>query len=108
MPAKGDHVRQKTYVDGVPFTEVSLTNGETVRLYDTSGPGSEPETGLPPLRRPWIEARDDVEAYPGRRPTARDDGRRKPATSAPAAPVTTLRAKPGRTVTQLPSPRRAG
>jgi phosphomethylpyrimidine synthase len=31
-----------------------------VRLYDTSGPGSEPEVGLPPLRGPWIAERGDV------------------------------------------------
>ena len=37
----------KTYVDGpqgirVPQREISLTNGDTVRLYDTSGPGCDP------------------------------------------------------------------
>ena len=60
--------RTKVYVDGahahlnvhVPFTEVTLTNGESVHLYDTSGPGSDPATGLPPLRRPWILDRRDV------------------------------------------------
>jgi len=64
--------RSKVYVDGahahihVPFTEVRLTNGESVRLYDTSGPGSDPATGLPPLRRPWVLDRQDVKAYDGR------------------------------------------
>ncbi|MBV8235183.1 MAG: hypothetical protein JO075_05725, partial [Acidimicrobiia bacterium] len=71
--------RNKVYVDGprvhVPFTEVALTNGESVRLYDTSGPGSDPATGLPPLRRPWILDRQDVKAYDGRAASVRDDGR---------------------------------
>ncbi len=106
-------MRQKISVDGVPFTEVSLTNGDTVRLYDTSGPGSQPETGLPPLRKPWIEARGDVEEYDGRRPTPRDDGRaavRRPngtvAATTPKTPPKPLRAKPTCTVTQLHYARR--
>jgi len=68
--------REKVYVDGVPFREVALTNGERVRLYDTSGPGGDPTFGLPPLRAPWIDGRGDVEAYAGRAAAARDDGRR--------------------------------
>jgi phosphomethylpyrimidine synthase len=53
-------MRRKVYVDGarsdirVPFTEVGLAEGnEPVRLYDTSGPGSDPADGLPPLRGSW-------------------------------------------------------
>jgi len=110
-------MRQKVYVDGVPFTQVDLTDGSSARLYDTSGPAGpdhDPATGLPPLRRPWILGRDDVEEYEGRRPTARDDGRaavrrRRPA-DAPAAaatpPIEPLRARPGRTVTQMHYARR--
>ena len=72
--------RRKVYVEGpngvgVPFTEVALTDGSAIRLYDTSGPGSDPSEGLPTLRRHWILERDDVEEYAGRAPTARDDGR---------------------------------
>jgi len=72
--------RTKGYldVDGglrVPTTDVHLTNGDTVRLYDTSGPGSDPEVGLPPLRAAWIDARADVEEYDGRTYDPRDDGR---------------------------------
>src|SRR5918997_7069781 len=59
--------RRKVYVEGsrpdvrVPFAEVDLTGGEPpVRLYDTSGPGSDPAVGLPPLRGPWIASRGDV------------------------------------------------
>ncbi|THV28684.1 phosphomethylpyrimidine synthase ThiC [Glycomyces paridis] len=57
--------RSKVYVEGaradirVPFTEVALSGGEVpVRLYDTSGPGSEPEVGLPQLRAHWIAERE--------------------------------------------------
>ena len=82
--------RRKIYVTDsepsavrVPFTEVTV--GESpgaggpipnppVRLYDTSGPGSDPEKGLPPLRRPWILRRGDIEQYEGRPVDVRDDG----------------------------------
>ena len=73
--------RRKVYVDGpgglrVPFTEVELADSEApVRLYDTSGPGGDPATGLPPLRREWIVGRGDVEEYEGRAHRTRDDGR---------------------------------
>ncbi|WP_112133344.1 phosphomethylpyrimidine synthase ThiC [Glycomyces dulcitolivorans] len=57
--------RSKVYVEGsradvrVPFVEVALSGGEpAVRLYDTSGPGSEPEVGLPQLRAHWIAERE--------------------------------------------------
>ncbi|RME29097.1 MAG: phosphomethylpyrimidine synthase ThiC [Deltaproteobacteria bacterium] len=42
----------------VPMTEVVLTTGEVVRLYETLGPqGHDPSVGLPKRRAPWIEAR---------------------------------------------------
>ena len=108
--------RRKIYVDGpdgirVPFTEVAL-HGTTpaVHLYDTSGPGSDPDTGLPSLRAPWIDSRGDVERYEGRPAQRRDDGRAVvrsgteqatfPSTRAP------VRAKPGARVTQLHYARR--
>ena len=51
-------MRRKVYVEGpgmkVPFTEV-VTGDGPVRLYDTSGPGSDPEQGLPPLRKDWTK-----------------------------------------------------
>jgi len=44
----------------VPFKEITLSNGETIRLYDTQGPeGIDPSQGLPRLRQGWIEARGD-------------------------------------------------
>ncbi|MGH9156523.1 MAG: phosphomethylpyrimidine synthase ThiC [Acidimicrobiales bacterium] len=77
-------IRSKIYVDGplgvrVPFTQIDLSDESIVRLYDTSGPGSEPDVGLKPLRRNWIVGRGDVEA----------------------GATGFLRASPGRTVTQL-------
>ncbi|MCW7539817.1 phosphomethylpyrimidine synthase ThiC [Aquabacterium sp. A7-Y] len=80
---------RKIYVEGrahpelrVPMREVSLSNGEVVSLYDTSGPYTDPgaeidvRRGLPALRAPWIEARGDTEAYAGRSHQALDDGAR--------------------------------
>ena len=76
--------RRKVYVTGarpdirVPFAEVELTGDEPpVRLYDTSGPGSDPAVGLPPLRGPWIAERADVAPVRGAgTPLAGRDGRR--------------------------------
>ena len=55
---------RKVHVDGpegvrVPVREIALSNGEpSLRVYDTSGPrGFDVQTGLPPLRRAWIQAR---------------------------------------------------
>ncbi|HLY81634.1 MAG TPA: phosphomethylpyrimidine synthase ThiC, partial [Acidimicrobiales bacterium] len=109
---------RKVYVTGsrldlrVPFREVSLSDSPgdvpnpPVRLYDTSGPGSDPTSGLEPQRLPWILSRDDVVAYEGRRPTTRDDGRAAVRSGAAGNQFAgrkqpTLRAKPGRNVTQM-------
>ena len=101
----------------VPFREVHLHDSpgdhpnQPVRLYDTSGPGSDPALGLPPLRGAWIEARGDTEVASGRQPTLRDDGRAAvragatgPAFEGRNHPI--RRALPGRTVTQLHYARR--
>jgi len=109
--------RRKVYEDGpdgirVPFAEVPLSDGEApVRLYDTSGPGSDPTVGLAPLRRDWILARDDVDAHDGRARDARDDGRaaaRRGVTAEQFAgePRPPLRARPGQRVSQLHYARR--
>src|SRR3954447_24144969 len=106
--------RRKVYRDiapgvRVPFTEVSLSDSPTgeanapVLLYDTSGPGSDPRVGLPTLRRHWILERGDVEEVLGRAVTPADNGGAG-GTGAEAfvrTDDTVLRAKPGRTVTQL-------
>ncbi len=114
-------IRRKTYVAGtrsdvrVPFCEVTLDPpNEPLRLYDTSGPGSDPRVGLPPLRAPWIHERADVEHYSGRVATLRDDGRasfRAGASAAEPFPGDSadrprLRASRGRRVTQLHYARR--
>jgi phosphomethylpyrimidine synthase len=108
--------RRRVLVDGVagvqvPMTELALTNGECMRIYDTAGPGSAPEAGLPRLRQAWIDGRGDVEPYEGRPVDLRDDGRKAVATgtageSFPAARPRPRRAKAGRTVTQLHYARR--
>ncbi|MEU4217988.1 phosphomethylpyrimidine synthase ThiC [Actinoplanes sp. NPDC026623] len=65
-------MRRKVYVEGsrpdlrVPFAEVELAgDNPPVRLYDTSGPGSDPAVGLPPLRGAWIAERGDVAPVAG-------------------------------------------
>jgi phosphomethylpyrimidine synthase len=88
---------KKTYVAGklhtdirVPFREISLAPtksmhdeidvNEPVRVYDTSGPWSDPDfhgdvtQGLPALRAKWIRDRSDVEEYEGRVVRPIDDG----------------------------------
>jgi phosphomethylpyrimidine synthase len=123
MPPEGvvmnDLSRQKVYAEGphgirVPFMEVGLDGVAPVRLYDTSGPGSDPNVGLPALRASWIEARGDVESYPRRATALRDDGRgtARGSSRPPAPPAdggdrrAPLRARPGRTVTQMHYARR--
>jgi phosphomethylpyrimidine synthase len=54
---------------------VHLTTGETFDRYCTTGPGSDPAAGLPPLRAGWVEERGDTAAYVGRTPDLLDDGR---------------------------------
>jgi len=84
---------KKVYVPGpqgarVPFREIALhptrgLRGEVelnapLRVYDTSGPYTDPETeidlraGLPELRRPWILARGPYDESDPRRPNAPD------------------------------------
>ena len=120
---------RKTHASGqlhpqlrVPMRDVALTNGETVTLYDTSGPYTDPAVtidvrrGLPTPRTAWIEARGDTEAYAGRPPEARDDGQRGDAegqarlaalrAEAAALARTPRRARAGHNVTQMHYARR--
>lgn len=110
---------RKIYVGGsrhdlrVAMRRVDLdpTSGEPpLRLYDTSGPYTDPETpvditeGLAPLRREWVLQRGDVEDYEGRARRPEDDGLAPGETI--GVPVfdrhrRPLRAKAGRGVTQL-------
>ncbi|MEL7208322.1 MAG: phosphomethylpyrimidine synthase ThiC, partial [Actinomycetota bacterium] len=99
----------------VPFTEVTLSDSpgpdgpvanDPVLLYDTSGPGAEPTSGLPRLRERWIVERGDTEVGQGRAVRLRDDGRAA-SRSGEAPPMMDAptpdprRARPGRTVTQM-------
>jgi phosphomethylpyrimidine synthase len=103
----------------VAMREIDLTPsaGEPpVRVYDTSGPYSDPavETdinkGLPELRKPWILARGDVEFCEGREVRPEDNGMRRGEAS--AVPLfdrgrrQVLRAKGGAAVTQIAYARR--
>ena len=111
----------KVFVEGklhagvrVPFREIELSPtvshtgrievNEPVRVYDTSGPWSDPDfhgdvnQGLPGLRSEWILGRGDVEKV-------RSSYRPIPGRSDVEIPATLrrqpLRAKPGKIVTQL-------
>ena len=113
--------RSKIYLEGsrpdiqVPMTEIRISDSETadgpvpnepVRIYDASGPGSEPTVGLGKLRLPWVLERSDVEEYEGRARQLRDDGRRATHTGAASIPfegniATPLVAKSGKNVSQM-------
>ena len=125
---------RKIYVESndlrVPFREITLTPSKAfdgtieenapVRVYDTSGPWTDPDQhhdvrdGLPAHRRDWIVARGDVEEYEGRgsgengRRGEGEKGRRESVPGAvatgefrPALSIRALRAKPGACVTQM-------
>ncbi len=84
---------RKVFVEGrhgvrVPMREITLSGGEPpLRVYDTSGPqGVDVRAGLAKLRREWVLGRGDVEPVDG--------------ASGP------LRARSGRTVTQMHYARR--
>jgi len=106
----------------VPMREVTLTNGEAISLYDTSGPYTDPQAtidvrrGLADLRGAWIEARADTERYTGRTRQALDDGAKHEAreaeriaqlrADAAALQREPRRAKAGANVTQMHYARR--
>ncbi|MGV1835686.1 phosphomethylpyrimidine synthase ThiC [Rhizobium rhizogenes] len=110
---------RKIYIPGdihpdirVPMREIGLhpTSGEPpVIVYDSSGPytieGADIriEQGLPDLRRNWVLARGDVEAYQGRHVRPEDNGFASGERLTPEFPTLRqpLRAKGGRAVTQL-------
>ena len=109
--------REKVYVTGsrpdvrVPFTRVNLTEPEPpFLLYDTSGPGSNPNVGLTPLRLEWITERGDTTEITGRMADPRDDGRKAVRTGQASDPflgerLPVRRAK-DRAVTQMAYARR--
>ncbi|MGI4733134.1 MAG: phosphomethylpyrimidine synthase ThiC [Janthinobacterium lividum] len=88
-----------------------------LRVYDTSGPYTDPATfidigaGLPQLRRPWIEARGDVESYAPRELRPEDNGQLGPDRSGGVQPFPNvvrrpLRAKAGHNLSQMHYARR--
>ena len=97
----------------VAMREIHLEGGEApVRVYDTSGPYTDPEalidikTGLNELRSPWIKARGDVEEVTQREVKPEDNGQLGPDRSGGVAPFPNvrrkvLRAKPGANVSQM-------
>ncbi|NTI50658.1 phosphomethylpyrimidine synthase ThiC [Agrobacterium rhizogenes] len=110
---------RKIYIPGdihpdirVPMREIGLhpTSGEPpVIVYDSSGPytieGADIriEQGLLDLRRNWVLARGDVEAYQGRHVRPEDNGFASGERLTPEFPTLRqpLRAKDGKAVTQL-------
>jgi len=97
----------------VAMREIALEGGEApLRVYDTSGPYTDPDmqidinAGLPQLRRAWIEARGDVEAYDGRDIRPEDNGQLGPDRSGgvpqfPSPVKRPLRAKASANVSQM-------
>jgi phosphomethylpyrimidine synthase len=99
----------------VAMREIDLepSSGEPpLRVYDCSGPYTDPEAridimaGLPELRRDWIRARGDVEEVLQREVRPEDNGQLGPDRSGGVQPFpnvrkTVLRAKPGANVSQM-------
>src|SRR6266850_2023878 len=112
---------RKVYVTGsrpdirVPMREIALSGGHApVRLYDTSGPYTDPgadldlKRGLTPLRLAWIIDRGDVEELPGPSSAYRRSREENPALGGVrfASVRRPLRARAGRCVTQMHYARR--
>src|SRR4029077_135435 len=80
------HLSGERYPDlRVPLREIDVSPSAKeppVRVYDTSGPYSDPavtidiRAGLPPVREAWIRARGDVEETVGRAVRPEDNGLR--------------------------------
>ena len=96
----------------VPFREVQVhpSAGEPpVTIYDPSGPFTDPEAavdierGLDRPREAWVRGRGDVETVQGREIRPEDNGRVSINYLVPQFPArpAVMRAKPGRTVTQM-------
>ena len=115
---------RKIYVEGtiapgirVPMREITLhesADEKPVRVYDTSGPYTDPDVeidiykGLPRVRDQWVRARADVEEYDGRTGKSEDNGNASGKYLAEEFPVKhrPLKAKAGQNVTQMEYARR--
>jgi len=65
--SKKTYLQSRRYPDiKVPMRRITLTNGNSVCVYDTSGSYTDSETrtdikrGLTPIRQPWVEARSEI------------------------------------------------
>ena len=109
----------KVYVDGrdgirVPMRQIHLTDGTDFRVYDTSGPytdpgiEADPHLGIAALRAPWIHARGDVDELTGPTSAYRRERDAMPELDAVrfANSRLPLRAKRGRNVSQMHYARR--
>src|SRR5881397_4319025 len=78
---------ERIYIEGkihpsvqVPFREISVKDGSSLRVYDTRGAWGDPtqvcdvRRGLPAVRLPWINGRGDVAEYEGREVRPEDNG----------------------------------
>ncbi len=109
---------KKVYVGEykVPMREISLSNGESLTVYDTSGPYTDEAQeldimrGLPKTRLQWVLDRGDVEYVEGRAVKPIDNGYKNEEQLAnrkikhekfPASPEKPLRAKAGANVSQM-------
>jgi phosphomethylpyrimidine synthase len=114
---------KKVWVQSPAFPEVKVAMREItlspeakeppVRVYDTSGPYTDPHAlidirkGLMKMRAKWVEARGDVERYIGREVRPEDNGFSASGKTSGAAEEfphvnkTPLRAKKGKAVTQM-------
>ena len=120
---------RKVHIPGTLFPDIRVAMREValepsakeppVRIYDTSGPYTDPtaridiEAGLPAFRTPWIEARGDVERYPGREVKPEDNGiigasagKKPEVVQFPNVNAMPWRAKGGAAVTQIAYARR--
>lgn len=108
---------KKNYLSGeiypelrIPIRELSLSTGEVLPLYDTSGPYTDPQAtidisrGLADLRSTWIAGRE-VESYTARPMDSRDNGYRNMEKTAAEHAIKLQRqprrAKAGQAITQL-------
>jgi len=104
---------KKIYVGDlrVPMREISLSNGESLIVYDPSGPYTDDNVqldimrGLPKLRESWILERGGIERVQGRQVKPIDNGHKDDSQIThekfPASPEKPLRAKAEENITQM-------